>query len=336
MIPSWMVRAVVSTAFAILFCFGSTSFGADPLLSNSSIVIKPVGSVSPPQAGIGRMAYYPIEKMFANPELLRLNFELSKPDGMTRLNILTFGIEGYVVRNEDILQYWNNTGMLQDFASEGVVYTDESTSPVINNGMLIIPYGADGNIVSQLVGTSIKVTNPRLMDGGSFKVHSDPSIKVYKVKVVGMPFKFDPIVQDIMREAQFWNPDEPLSLNVDVFAEINYEISIEHGCAKYLGFYETMSYCLVHFDGRLKPSHSHFGISMPEAGSLLIPVGALSYLDIQHSTNLTTWNKVDLTPCSFAQINARTSMPPPPDVLKVSGLSTEHAAGYYRLVTRYP
>lgn len=330
------VGAVVLTASIFLSTFAH-AVDPNPFAHATTINVIAPATESAPKVGLGKTVFYPHQLLVDQPENLKLSFEISDANStsqdLKRLNFLGLGIQFFILTDED--QYWNNSGVLKDYAIEGeVVYTNDHDSPVANSGMLVVPYDSEGNIIASLVGTRIKVPNPYVMNG-MFEVHSDPSMKVHKVKIINMPFVVNAQVKEIIREAREFNPNVKMKLLVDCYAYIGYALNIQNGCSKILGFNDD-NYCHVHIDGRLIPSEG-LKLSVVDQTTIEVPSGCLSWLDLYETTTLddaTSWKKVDLKDCNFQMSSSRSSVPPPMDRLRISGLKNPEERKFFRLSTR--
>ncbi|MES2986034.1 MAG: hypothetical protein V4686_02820 [Patescibacteria group bacterium] len=333
--------AVVLTAIALLSFFSNTSEASGLVDVNyATLNIVTASDSTEQQTGLGKTVFVPIETFLVDTARVKISFELYRSDSvqtynMDRLNILNFNPTCRVVQNNDPDQWISSISGFVNFATAGAMYTDLSTSPEVNQGMFICPLDSSGHIVASLVGTRINDPNPHLMNSGAYKVHSNASMTVHKVKVVNMPLIFrDGVGAQIMRDLKTSYPNRPLSLLLDVNIIVNLALNPYEGCMYSPSLRRTSSLCWLHFDGRLIPE-GDFQLAITSPNSVIVPAGCFSWLDLYHSPSPgEIGTKVNLHSCNIMSYGPQTISPPTMGTNMVSGIQTPHAKGFYTLRTR--
>lgn len=345
------IGAVVLTA-SILFlsCLKSKATQQDsyPEAQKPSVYINTGAPTSTLRVGIGRTVYFPHQDMYNHPEILKLAFEIVRKDDdhegdetfdMPQLNFRGLGIQCGIIVNED--EYWDNAGLLYDFAVKKAVYTDELVSPEVNKGAFICPYDSQDKIIDSLVGTSILDKNAVSMHGGIVLIHSNPSVKVHKVKVSNMPFILNNEAKYYIQQGVVANPGAKVRLKVDCYAYVDYLVDAKNGYTSVLGFFRTKSFCSVYYDGRIMPDPEDnadfkFGMLTPDTVTIS-DNGSLSWLGIYASTDPSViGNLVDLEACHVTTVDKDKDGNSIPPSLVISGLPTTEERLFYRVATLVP
>jgi hypothetical protein len=216
---------------------------------------------------------------------------------MSRLNLILLGVECIIVRGNNQTV---STGLLEDFTSV-MLYTNATTSPSQNRGALIVPRDSVGNVVTSLVGTPVSDPNLFPMNGGRYLVHSDPNMKVYRVDFIGIPFTLDPAVVALLKDIAPEYPGQSLSLLAELDVAINIALTPQNGSFYFPSLLGSGSSCWVHYDGRLRPDGTDFGIVITNPNCIEIPKGCLSWLDVWESTDPALMGtKVNIEQCSLS------------------------------------